>query len=241
MAVSKLILVPSDRWKNRIVMILFLAGATSFQLIPSGEPCAVCHAVTSGANAQDSDPDVELTKAREAAQSTRNRYEVIKRLREKGSANQHDLRLADMRRKVALLDYSSLLKPARKEKNLVLKAEVIALYRTEELAVAKKLYQRGSISKVTYDRALAARDVAASNLKAVKSATETQRKIQVIQAAKSRYDVAQKEYAIAQRLFQSDSISKQTLDRAKSNLKIALAELDASKKSLGARATAVQQ
>ena len=182
-----------------------------------------------------------MVRAREKAKSTRKKYEVVKRLLEKGSANRHDLRLADMRSKVALLDYSSLVNPARKEKNLILKAEVISLYRSEEFAVSKRLYQRGSISKVSYDRALAARDVAASNLKAVKSATETQRKIQVIQAAKSRFEIAVKEHSIAKRLFASESISQQTLDRAASNLKIAMAELDASKKSLGARARAVQQ
>jgi hypothetical protein len=229
------------QWNNGIALILFLSGAASFQLIPSNSHCAVCHATTPVAKVQETDRDVQLTRAKEKAISTRKQLAVTKRLVEKGSANQHDLRLADMRSKVALLEYSSLLDPSRTEKNLISKAEVIFLYRSDELAVAKRLYKRRSISKVAFDRAVAGRDVAASNLKAVKSATETQRKIQVIQAAKSRFEIAQKEHEVAQRLFRSDSISRQTMERATSNLKIALAELDASKKALGATATAVQQ
>jgi multidrug resistance efflux pump len=149
--------------------------------------------------------------------------------------------LANLRRRIALLDYSSLLDPTRYEKNRLLKAEVVFRYRNRELAVARELYQHGSVSKVMYLRAIAARDIAESNLKAIQSATETQRKFQLIQAARSRLNVAEQEFAIAKRLFASNSISLQAMDRATSNLKIATAELESSKESLGARAIQVRQ
>jgi multidrug resistance efflux pump len=134
-----------------------------------------------------------------------------------------------------------LLNPNRREKNLRLKSEVILQFRSEELAVMKKLYWGGSISEVDYLRSVAARDIAAFNFKATQSGDQTQRKIQAIKAAKSRYDVAQKEFEIASQLFRSRAISQSTLDRAISNLKIASAELQASKQSLGARAVQVKQ
>jgi len=224
-------------------MVLFFLGVAVFQLIPASSQCRVCSAITREPTmaVQDQNPKVELTRAREKFDRAQKQLEVIKGLHRKGSANDHALRVADTRRKVALLEYSSLLDPAKAEKNLILKAEVIFQFRSEEFEVAKVLYQKGSMSKVGYQRALSARDVARSNLAAVKSATETQRKIQVIQAAKSKYEFAKKELEVAKRLFESSSISRQTMDRVTSNFKIAAAELEAGKESLGARATVVTQ
>ncbi len=231
------------RQKNSLVMLLFFLGTAGLQLTQGATRCSTCFAINPATNKieQESSPKVEMAKAREQANSTRKRYEIVKRLAEKGSANKHDLRLADLRRKIALLNYSSLLDPARADKNRVLKAEVVLRYRSQEFDVAKKLYMRRSISRVDYERAASARAVAASNMKAIKSTTETQEKVQLIQAAKARFEIAQKEFEIAKRLFETSSISQQDYDRVSSKLKIATAELEASKESLGARATVVTQ
>jgi hypothetical protein len=226
---------------SKVLPALFLVGAAVLQFLSPSGSCAVCGTV--GSTIQDSrnDPNVELTRARERANSTQKSYETIKRLSETGSASQRELRRSDLQRKVALLDYSSLLNPGRREKNHLLKAEVILQFRSEELAVIKELYRRGSVSKLTYLRSVAARDIAESNLSAAKSATQTQRQMQAINAARSKLELAQKEHQIATRLFQSNAISQPTLDRATSNLKIASAELEASKQALGARAVQVKQ
>ena len=226
---------------GKLLLALFIFGAAAIQLNGPEGNCAVC--IPSGRSLQESsnDPTVQLTRARERADATQKAFESIKRLSEKGSTSQRALRRADMQRKVALLDYSSLLKPTRREKNLMLKAEVVMRFHSQELEVMKALYSRGSISEVVYQRFVSARDIAAANLKAAKSATQTQRKIQAVKAAQSKFETAQKEFEIANRLFQSRAISQSALDRAVSKLKIASAELKASKQSLGARAVQVKQ
>ena len=149
------------------------------------------------------DPDVALTRAREQAKAAQKNYETVKRLSEQGSVSQRIVRWSDMQRKVALLEYSSLLNPSRREKNLLLKMEVILQFRADELTVIKELFQRGSVSKVDYLRSVAAHDIAESNFKAADSVNEAQRKIQAIKAATSKYEVALAELEIARRLFES--------------------------------------
>jgi multidrug resistance efflux pump len=185
--------------------------------------------------------NVELTKAREQVKNTQRRFETLERLSQKGSVSKKELRKADFEKNIALLDLSSLLTPARKEKNLLLKAKLIYQYRATEWQIAKKLYQRGAMNQVLYRRLRTAAEVARSNLKAVESYNESQRKMQTIKAARSRFELAEKEYEIAKKLFESGSINRTTMDRATSNLNITKSELAAAKKSLGASAVQVRQ
>ena len=62
-----------------------------------------------------------------------------------------------------------------------------------------------------------------------------------INAANSKFQLALKEHQLASKLLQSGSISQAEMDRVKSNLKIAESALVEAKKSLGAKATQVQQ
>jgi hypothetical protein len=220
-------------FEQTMLPLLFVAGAAALQLFNPQGSCAVCQSFD--------DSIVELTRAREQANSTAKVYETVKRLSERGSVSQQVLRRSDMQRKVALLNYSSLLDPNRREKNLVLKTEVILHFRIKELAVIKQLYGRGSASKVDYLRSVAAKDIAAANFKAAQSASHTQRKFQAIMVAKSKLEIAQQEYEIAIRQFQSQAISRSALELATSNLRIATAELETRKQSLGARAVEVKQ
>ena len=105
----------------------------------------------------------------------------------------------------------------------------------------KSLYQRGSAPQLDFQRAKIARDVAESRLKAAQSVSQTQQKIQIINAANSKLQLAQKEHQLASKLLQSGSISQVEMDRAKSNLEVAKSALVEAKKSLGAKATQVQQ
>ena len=229
---------------NQVLVVLFLLGTAGLNFVGPKTPCAVCQTavpVSRPAPQENEDPAVALIRAREKTAATQKEYDVIKRLSKTGSSNLQDLRIADMRRKIALLDYSSLLKPERADRNLVLKAKVILKFREEELAVLTELFQTGSVSEVAYQRAVSAREIAESKLKAIKSATETQRRLQLIKIAKSKLEVAEREFKIAQQLYASHSINQQTLDLASSRLKIAAAELASSKENLGARATQVFQ
>jgi len=187
------------------------------------------------------DPNVQLTQAREKAKAAKKKYETVKRLCQRGSASQKQLRDARLLENLAVLELSNLVSPEREQQNSLLRAKVIFNYRSKELEVIKSLYQRGSAAKLDYQRAKIARDVAQSRLKAAQSDSQTQRKIQTINAANSKFQLAQKEHQLASKLLQSGSISQAAMDRARSNLEIAESALAEAKKSLGAKATQVQQ
>ncbi|MFK7768537.1 MAG: hypothetical protein AB8B55_15045 [Mariniblastus sp.] len=185
--------------------------------------------------------DLEVTRAREKASSAQKRYETTKALSQKGSASKRKLRISELQRDLAILELSSLLEPSRKQKNMTTAAKLVLKYRNQELAIVRQLYKRGSASEVSYRRALVARDVARSDAEAMVSATETQRKLKVIEAAKSKYDLARKEFEIAERLLKSGSIAQPDYNQFASKLKLATAEWESMKKSLGAKATVVKQ
>ena len=186
-------------------------------------------------------PGVEITRAHEKAKTAKKNFERIQRLGELGSASQKSIRDARLAMNLAIIDLSNLVDPAEEQRNMLLRAKLVLQYRSQELDLIRKLFEGGSVSQVTYERTLAARDVAASRLKAMESVTDTQRKLQNIKAAQSKLGVAKKEYEIADHLFQSGSVSKAVWERAKSNLAVAESELAESKKSLGARAFEVKK
>ena len=182
------------------------------------------------------DASVELTKAREQVRSTELRHETIKQLAATGSASQQALRLADLRHKLALLELSDLLTPENRDRNQLVKAKLIYNFRRSELTIAQGLFKRSSITEAEHRRVQAAFDVAKANLKSAESFSKAQQKMQTIRAAYVRMELAQKELEIAIKLFQTGSMSQMKLDKAKSKLKIAAAEWNAAKSSLGARA-----
>lgn len=186
-------------------------------------------------------PDLELTQAREKAKSAKKKYDTIKRLSQRGSASQKELRDAKLLKGLAMLELSNLVSPELEEQNSLMRASLVFKYRNQELKVIKSLYQRGSASQLDYQRAKTAQEVAQSQLKAVKSVSQAQRKIQIVKAAKSRFESAQKEHELATKLLKSGSISQSVMDRATSNLEIARSGLSEAKKSLGAKAVQVQQ
>lgn len=187
------------------------------------------------------DGSVELARATEDAKAAENNYQTVKRLNEQGSASQRRLRRAELKRDLTSLELSTMLDSALERKNQLLKAKLILRFREQELKVIGDLYKLRSESQLSYRRAIAARDIAKSSLDLLTSSTETQRKLQLIQIAKSNYDLARSEYEIAKRLFESGAINQSRFDRASSNLKIAMTELESRKKSLGARAVQVRQ
>ena len=187
------------------------------------------------------DPNVQLTQAREKAKAAKKKYETVKRLCQRGSASQKQLRDALLLENLAVLELSNLVSPEREQQNSLLRAKIILNYRSKELEVIKSLYQRGSAPQLDFQRAKIARDVAQSRLKAAQSDSQTQRRIQTINAANSKFQLAQKEHQLAGKLLQSGSISQAEMDRAKSNLEVAKSALVEAKKSLGAKATQVQQ
>ena len=200
-----------------------------------------------GAQAQSSDrsseidPNVKLTQAREKAKAAKKKYDTVKRLCQRGSASQKQLRDARLLENLAVLELSNLVSPEREQQNTLLRAKIVLNYRSKELEIIKSLYLRGSAPQLDFQRAKIARDVAQSRLKAAQSDSQAQQKIQTINAANSKFQLALKEHQLASKLLQSGSISQAEMDRVKSNLKIAESALVEAKKSLGAKATQVQQ
>ena len=199
------------------------------------------------AQAQSSDrsveiaPNVKLTQAREKAKTAKKTYDTVKRLRQRGSASQKQLRDARLLENLAVLELASLVSPEREQRNSLLRAKIIFNYRGKELEIVESLYQRGSAPQLDFQRAKIARDVAQARLKAAQSDSQTQQKIQAINAANSKLQLAQKEHLLASKLLKTGSISQAEMDRARSNLEIAESALTEAKKSLGAKATEVQQ
>jgi len=171
------------------------------------------------------DPNVRLTQAREKAKAAKKKYNTVKKLCQRGSASQKQLRNARLLDNLALLELSNLVSPEREQQNSLLRAKIIFNYRSKELEIIEKLYQRGSIAQLDFQRAKIARDVARSRLKAIQSDSQTQQKIQTINAANSKFKLAHKEHQLASKLLQSGSISQAEMDRAKSNLEIAKSAL----------------
>ena len=184
---------------------------------------------------------LELTRAREKAKSAKKKYETVKKLSQRGSASQKELRDSKLLKSLAMLELSNLVSPELEQQNSLMRAKLVFNYRSQELEVVKRLYQRGSASQLDYQRAKTAQEVAQSRFKAARSVSQAQRKIQIVNAANSRFDSAQKEFELATRLLKTGSISQSTMDRAASNLKIAESELAEAKKSLGAKAVQVTQ
>ena len=199
------------------------------------------------AQAQSSDrsveiaPNVKLTQARGKAKTAKKTYDTVKRLCQRGSASQKQLRDARLLENLAVLELASLVSPEREQRNSLLRAKIIFNYRSKELEIVESLYQRGSAPQLDFQRAKIARDVAQARLKAAQSDSQTQQKIQAINAANSKLQLAQKEHLLASKLLKTGSISQAEMDRARSNLEIAESALTEAKKSLGAKATEVQQ
>lgn len=186
-------------------------------------------------------PNLELTQAREKAKSAKKKYDTLKKLSQRGSASQKELRDAKLLKALAMLELSNLVSPELEERNLLMRESLIFNYRNQELKVIKSLYQRGSASQLDFQRAKTAQEVAQSRLKAARSVSQAQRKIQIIKAANSRLESAQKEHQLAKKLLKTGSISQSEMDRASSNLEIAKSGLAEAKKSLGAKAVQVKQ
>lgn len=205
--------------------------------------CVVAMMLTTSVSGQSSTRSTssELTRARETAKSAIKKYNTLKRLSERGSASSKEVREADLIRKLSLLDFSTLQNPEKSQENALLRAQFLLKYRTEELKITTTLYRRGSASKLAFNRAVSAKEVAEARVKAILSINNTQRKMQSIKAATSKLEVAEKEFDTGTRLFQSGSISRSVLDQLKSNLEIAKSELAEAKKSLGAKATVQKQ
>ena len=216
----------------------FIFSICLFSLISFGQPASVFSAPMFQ---ELQDAESEIANAREKVNSAEKKYQVTKKLSETGSASKKQVRITKLQRDLSIIELSTLVDPSRRQKNLMLRAKLVLNYRIEDLAVVRRLYQRGSASEVAYRRAVAARDVARAEVEAIASATDTQRKLKTIESARSKYQLAQEEFNIAEKLFKSGSMAQANYDLFASRLETATAEWESTKKSLGARATVVEQ
>lgn len=239
---------------SSVLIVLFLLGTAAIQGLSPQPDCQACAAIRPAGKAcmdsmtslipalQDEEyPEVVLIRAQAKLNSTQQDYERIQRLSAKGSASGRSLRLANVRWKIAELDYASLVDPLQAEPNEILKSRVVLRFHESDFAVIQELFEKGSVSELKYRRAKSTLEVAAGNLKILQSTSDVQRKMQMIKIAKSRFQLAEFEFRVAQRLFSLQSFSQFELDRASTNLEMATSELAASKASLGARAVQSKQ
>ena len=68
----------------------------------------------------------------------RRNLKPLKKLSRLGSASQKQLRDAELRKWLALLDLSNLVSPEKTPENLLLRAKLVSNYRNKELKVIKK-------------------------------------------------------------------------------------------------------
>ncbi|MEM9943962.1 MAG: hypothetical protein AAF939_20550 [Planctomycetota bacterium] len=185
--------------------------------------------------------NADVTKARIQVESTQDRYQRLVLLEKKGSVNLRQVRIADFRRKAAILELSSLLDPSQEQKNDLVMAKLIYKFQLDELAMATHLHNSGSLNSAELDRAQTAAEVAKVNLRKLQTESESQQKMYSVKAAKSKLDLVNKELANAEKLANSGSVSRQKLQQAKINVQIAEAEYREAKDALGAKAVRVKQ
>ena len=189
---------------------------------------------------EETDPAENLSLAREKVKKAKKELVKVEELRRLGSASQSEVRSAELDKWLAILELKDLISPASELENSRLRAQLIFNYRDEELKVIKKLYERGSTSKLRYRRAITARDVAAAELKVVQSDSDAQRKFHAIAAASSKYEEAQNEHQMAAKLFDSGSLNLAAMEQVSKNLETAKSELTDAKESFKATADQVR-
>ena len=186
----------------------------------------------SGRQAPPTTLQAAKTKHKEASDA----YATARRLSAQGSVSQSRVRRARLERDLTALQVSSLSDPAIKSYNELLKAHVVYRFQKEEWKVAKRLYQKGSLSELAWSRAETAKEVAKLNLNALQASSQVKRQLKQIAAFGSRLAAARKEYETARRLHAVGSLSEAQFREVSQRLKKAEEAHRASKRSFGVRA-----
>ena len=171
------------------------------------------------------------TKYKEAREA----YSIARRLSAQGSVSQSRLRRAKLARDLTGLELSSLSDPSLKSYNELLKAQVVYRFRKQEWEIAQRLYQKGAMSELDWQRADAAKDVAKLELQALRASSDVQRQLKQISAIGLRAAAAREEYETAKRLFAAGSLSETEFREVTRRLKQVEQAHRNSKRSLGVR------
>ena len=199
---------------------------------------ATCHGTTI---AQDTNEQTRSdSHARSNYRTARETYDLTKRLAASGSVSQSELRQARLQLTLAGIELSDLRDPQQRGYNRIVRATAVFRYRDQEYQIKKRLYARGAISEVAYQRAVSARDVAKLNLQATRSSSKVKQQLKQIEATGARLSLVKKEHAIAQRLLNSGSISQSGFDRVTQRLEKAKEAHTASKRNLSIRAVQIR-
>ena len=134
---------------TRIVIVFFVLLASS----------SVSQAQFGERPLPEDSSDLELTQAREKAKSAKKKYEIVKKLNRRGSASQKELRDSKLLKGLAMLELSNLVSPELEQQNALMRAKLVFNYRSQELELTKRLYQRGSASQLAYQRAKTAQEL----------------------------------------------------------------------------------
>ena len=182
-----------------------------------------------------------LARAQEMVKRTQQQFDTLQKLKQSGSVSQRELRVANYKRRNALLDLSSLLDPSQNGRIMRVRAKLNYQFRLEELKSIDELHRKGAVNELAYRRAVSALEVAKANLKAIESESDTKRKMHLIEAARKKLELMERELSIAKKLYSSGSLNKSTLDQAQSRRNIAHSEYEEYKQGLGASAIQVKQ
>ena len=127
----------------------------------------------------------------------------------------------------------SLEYPEWSERIAVSRAKLELDFSSKEFEMLDRLYRRGSVSEVSFQRARTARDIAKLNYEAALKGDHD--KLHDIRIASAKLTLARDLHARAAKLFRAGAISRPVFDRVSRNLMLAEEELVLARRTLGIR------
>ncbi len=158
-------------------------------------------------------------------------YARIRKLAMSGSVSQYRLRRAKLESERAQLELFSIRHPDRQDQTELALTELQYRYAETELAVVEKLFERGSVSRLEFERTQSAFDIAKLNLEVARNSGS--RNLLDVRIAERKLELVEQEFDMVTELLKSKSVSQSTFDRVKQRLQWARSEVDLAKQSLG--------
>lgn len=200
-----------------IVMLGGIVDVASGQEAPSGETL--------------------LLRARVDRDSAKDRFEVIQRLYQRGSASETSYRQAEIEFKLAKLKLLSLEEPERSDANELAAAKLVADYREWVWGLAKRLAAKRSLSTLRMQRMEVAARLARLQVDLLENKNELEKqKVIRFKIAAIELEQATQEHDSFKTLYEKRSISKSDYDRVARRLEIVRSNWSQRKESLNASA-----
>ncbi len=219
-------------WQSLVLAIFFLTSVDCL----NANSCSPQDPTTATDPAQAA-LDREIAAARQHANELGNIYSTMKKLARKGSISQQKLRQAYYEYRLANLNILALEDPTQQQQIELAKAELKFQLKSREYEISSRLFQRGSISEMQFERSKFNRDVARLELEAAQDSRNT--KLHDIKIAQRKLDFIAQEHRRVKQLWDSQMISNRIYERWTRYLRDSEQELAIAKKALGVRVIVV--